>query len=560
MGVNQYIGARYVPLIKGEWDSTIAYDPLTVVLYQGNSYTSICYVPAGVIPTDKQFWTLSGNYNAQVEAYRQEVKTLKERTLDYTNVVEFGVDNTGSVDCTTLLQTLHDRPDVTVLYLPAGTYKIAGTLSITKTFICEGIISYTGNTVCLTVGKDEQLIDINRITCNNKGTAIQIRPTAGCHGMNLNVNIITGAGIGISMEMTTPQTFMQYCYIHFSLIIADVGIQGSVTGGWINNNFFYGGMLQGGTGILFNPITGEKTYNANMWYNIGFEQLTTYLNLNNCEYNSFLNVRMIESENVGTPQYRVILNNCRGMYIDTPVDFEYKKLQCTGSGNVILNGSLIDENITRFAHTLYISPSLISLREPYTKTVPFLGLGDGNNVVLGNSYDLTYIRAEVTSGTATISIESDFAGNYWGASITASKGYAYSTLLKEGAGVLNINFDGAHTTITKNGLYIIVYFRNQIRSYAVSDINFGMLPYINNLDNEIKKELKGQTSNGGTNYNTVSTPDTLPGVVFTVPNGEAGAVVYQYFIGSDNIYVRNYTKSTGAITPFNKLINPAQIV
>lgn len=77
---NVYIGARYVPKIVGEWSADVAYEPLTVVLYQGTSYTSITYVPKGIIPSEstKQYWALTGNYNAQVEQYRQEVVRYKQ--------------------------------------------------------------------------------------------------------------------------------------------------------------------------------------------------------------------------------------------------------------------------------------------------------------------------------------------------------------------------------------------------------------------------------------------------------------------------------------------------
>ena len=79
MAVRQYIGARYVPIFgrKGEqsiqWDNTGTYEPLTVVLYQGNSYTSRQFVPVGVEITNQDYWAETGNYNAQVEQYRQEV-------------------------------------------------------------------------------------------------------------------------------------------------------------------------------------------------------------------------------------------------------------------------------------------------------------------------------------------------------------------------------------------------------------------------------------------------------------------------------------------------------
>lgn len=76
MSVREYVGARYVPIVVGEWDKTHTYEPLMVVTYQGDSYTSRQYVPAGIEITDEKFWVRSANYNAQVEAYRQEVRNL----------------------------------------------------------------------------------------------------------------------------------------------------------------------------------------------------------------------------------------------------------------------------------------------------------------------------------------------------------------------------------------------------------------------------------------------------------------------------------------------------
>ena len=83
-GVTQYVGARYVPLFAEplEWDGTKAYEPLTIVLHQGNSYTSRQYVPVGIEIDDGSFWAQTGNYNAQVERYRQEVKALGGQIAD----------------------------------------------------------------------------------------------------------------------------------------------------------------------------------------------------------------------------------------------------------------------------------------------------------------------------------------------------------------------------------------------------------------------------------------------------------------------------------------------
>lgn len=76
MATRQYVGARYVPIINGEWDNTKSYDPLIIVTHEGNSYTSRTYVPVGVDILNETYWACTGNYNAQVEAYRQEVEQL----------------------------------------------------------------------------------------------------------------------------------------------------------------------------------------------------------------------------------------------------------------------------------------------------------------------------------------------------------------------------------------------------------------------------------------------------------------------------------------------------
>lgn len=94
VGTRQYIGARYVPIFgrKGEdsiqWDNTKPYEPLTIVLYQGDSYTSRQYVPVGVDITNELFWALTGNYNAQIEAYRQEVLGYSQRISDVEDTVD----------------------------------------------------------------------------------------------------------------------------------------------------------------------------------------------------------------------------------------------------------------------------------------------------------------------------------------------------------------------------------------------------------------------------------------------------------------------------------------
>lgn len=77
---NVYTGARYVPLIAGEWDSTKSYEPLTIVINQGNSYTSAQYVPAGVpLQNNGPYWFLTGNFNGQISSLQNQIDVNNQK-------------------------------------------------------------------------------------------------------------------------------------------------------------------------------------------------------------------------------------------------------------------------------------------------------------------------------------------------------------------------------------------------------------------------------------------------------------------------------------------------
>lgn len=89
-GARQYVGARYVPVFADplEWSSTQGYESLTVVLHEGNSYTSRQSVPVGIDIGNTAYWAETGNYNAQIEAYRQEVLAYDGRIAANANAIE----------------------------------------------------------------------------------------------------------------------------------------------------------------------------------------------------------------------------------------------------------------------------------------------------------------------------------------------------------------------------------------------------------------------------------------------------------------------------------------
>lgn len=115
MATTQYIGARYVPKfyensdMTAEWRSGVSYEPLTIVTYNGNSYTSKRPVPAEIgNPSENPiYWAQTGIYNEQVEEYRAEVEALAEDVAEYaqistrnvksrtSSVAQIGVYDTG---------------------------------------------------------------------------------------------------------------------------------------------------------------------------------------------------------------------------------------------------------------------------------------------------------------------------------------------------------------------------------------------------------------------------------------------------------------------------------
>lgn len=107
MPVTQYIGARYMPIFADppEHSSAKTYEPLTIVLHEGNSYTSKQFVPKGIQITNEAYWAETGNYNAQVEQYRIEVERyadavneyalrLEKTLVTFDTVIDMQADNT----------------------------------------------------------------------------------------------------------------------------------------------------------------------------------------------------------------------------------------------------------------------------------------------------------------------------------------------------------------------------------------------------------------------------------------------------------------------------------
>ena len=94
----QYIGARYVPKFyensldpsSADWEPGIGYEPLTVVTYNDDTYTSKIPVPSTVGAPDSEpiYWAKTGDYNAAITALQNAVSSLQNDVGDIQNDID----------------------------------------------------------------------------------------------------------------------------------------------------------------------------------------------------------------------------------------------------------------------------------------------------------------------------------------------------------------------------------------------------------------------------------------------------------------------------------------
>lgn len=127
---NVYIGHRYVPIIeKDPWNKEKDYESLTVVQWEGTSYTSRKRVPAGVDISNEEYWAVTGNYNAQVENYRKEVvqykDEIKEEVSQYKDEISEQYEQ-AEKNINQIAKTIHSL-EINIKYPPSETGLIGAT-------------------------------------------------------------------------------------------------------------------------------------------------------------------------------------------------------------------------------------------------------------------------------------------------------------------------------------------------------------------------------------------------------------------------------------------------
>lgn len=181
-GVREYIGARYVPVFANppEWNDTRGYEPLTIVLHEGNSFTSTQYVPTGVDIKNTKYWLQTGNWNAQIEAYRKEVLRFDGRITQNAdgikaNMTAIADEATARASADTALQQLIKSEETerkaadTELHqnLSAviASVKQQNILSLYKGKNCV----WVGDSFTTGVGADPKTKRVSTVFCNDMG-------------------------------------------------------------------------------------------------------------------------------------------------------------------------------------------------------------------------------------------------------------------------------------------------------------------------------------------------------------------------------------------------------
>lgn len=95
----QYVGARYVPVFYSnpdgswDWESGVQYEPLTIVKYGENSYTSRSLVPAtvGSPNLNPEYWAQTGNYNGFLQSLEDSIDALTESYIPVSSLEDIDV-------------------------------------------------------------------------------------------------------------------------------------------------------------------------------------------------------------------------------------------------------------------------------------------------------------------------------------------------------------------------------------------------------------------------------------------------------------------------------------
>ena len=240
----QYIGARYVPIFGRknedsiEWDDSAPYEPLTIVLHEGNSYTSRQYVPKGIDILNGAYWANTGNYSAQIEQYRLEVAqyrtivdgtvipAVNKNTEDIANEIIRATDKENEIDSKFSKKTGYVTPEQ---FGAIGNGTNDDTKALQDAIDSGKYVIGVGDYHCtdtITVNNSHQRIVLKSIISDASDYALSIMH--GTFGQEIVINQITAAHNGV---LATTDKITARHNMHFGVISANDGIAFNFIGG-----------------------------------------------------------------------------------------------------------------------------------------------------------------------------------------------------------------------------------------------------------------------------------------------------------------------------------------
>src|SRR5699024_5384903 len=287
---NVYVRHRYVPKIFGEWDKQNQYEGLSIVTHQGNSYTSKKQVPVGIDILNEEFWVVTGNYNAQVENYREEIKNT---VSGIAHVLKVNSPENIGIDINTKYNELSNGDKILI---HPGKYKTSETIILYKGINVDftGVeIVYTGNTTALVVGNPATEFHGLEITLPfiYNYELDWSKDTTGVHIYNIytsnfyNIEIENfKKGLIVDVRNNMEDTYNSF---YFKRIVDNEKslILTSSAKGWSNDNRFYGGR--------FGWTSAVRPYMSNKNMHVFFEYIDYSQNNNRfygCSFESGANM------------------------------------------------------------------------------------------------------------------------------------------------------------------------------------------------------------------------------------------------------------------------------
>lgn len=100
---NLFIGERYIPLFANpvKWDSSRAYEHLTIVMYEGEGYTSRYAVPPGIAIDDGKYWVKTFPRSPkiiEIEALIESIKSELSNQADEIAYIKEQIKKLGEID------------------------------------------------------------------------------------------------------------------------------------------------------------------------------------------------------------------------------------------------------------------------------------------------------------------------------------------------------------------------------------------------------------------------------------------------------------------------------